>query len=81
MMGRFKKRELKNGRQRGFVDVVFPKPANGWVEGNDFLWESKKPIIEEMKPGDWVVFFGYRTPSGWRAKMVTKVFLGRKRWK
>ncbi len=74
ILGRFKKRESKNGRSRGFVDVVFPLPASRWKKGNDFLWEPKKLAKGEMKKGDWVVFFGYYAPSGWKAKFVMKVY-------
>lgn len=72
IVGRFKKRETRGGRLRGFVNTVFPKPASRWKEGNDFLWESK--AVLGLKEGDWVVFFGYRGPSGWKAKWVLKIF-------
>ena len=74
ILGKFKKKDLSNGRSRGFVDVVFPLPASHWTRGNDFLWESKKLISMELKKGDLVVFFGYRTPSGWRAKWIMKLY-------
>jgi len=74
ILGKFKKRESKKGRSRGFVDAVFPLPAGSWKEGNDFLWEPKKLISPEIKKGDRVVFFGYRASSGWKAKLVLKLF-------
>jgi len=73
ILGKFKKRESKKGRSRGFVDAVFPLPAGSWKEGNDFLWEMKK-IPRGIKKGDRVVFFGYRASSGWKAKLVLKLF-------
>jgi hypothetical protein len=75
ILGKFKKRESKNGHSRGFVNAVFPLPANCWTAGNDFLWEPKKPIPQEIREKDWIVFLGYRTPSGWKAKLVLKIFL------
>jgi hypothetical protein len=74
ILGKFKKRESKSGRSRGFVDVVFPRPAGQWTAGVDFLWEPKENISEEIKKGDWVVFFGYHARSGWKAKWVQKIF-------
>ena len=70
MLGRFKKR-MRHSRSRGFVDVVFPLPAGSWKVGNDFLLESAS---EEFGTGDWLLFFGYRSPSGWRAKLVLRLF-------
>ena len=74
VLGRFKKRESKNKRQRGFIDVVFPRPAGRWKIGTDFLWEPEKLISKEIKEGDMVVFFGYHSFSGWKAKLVLKLF-------
>lgn len=73
ILGRFKKRESKHNRERGFVNVVFPRPAGRWIKGNDFLWESKI-IPKEIEKGDLVVFFGYRSSSGWKATLVLKLF-------
>jgi len=56
------------------VNAVFPRPAGRWKIGNDFLWEPKKSISKEIKVGDMVVFFGYRAFSGWKAKLVLKLF-------
>jgi hypothetical protein len=42
--------------------------------GNDFLYESERAISKEIKKGDWVVYFGYRSSSGWKARLVAKIF-------
>lgn len=73
IVGKIKKKESGNGRLRGFVDAVFPLPANHWQKGVDFLWEPKK-LVPETRKGDRVIFFGYRSPSGWKAKWVLKLF-------
>lgn len=74
ILGRFKKRESKNGRERGFVTAVCPRPASRWIVGNDFLWEPRRTISKEIGEGSWIVFFGYRASSGWKAKLVVKLF-------
>jgi hypothetical protein len=74
ILGKFKKRESKAERERGFVNAVFPRPAGQWIVGNDFLWEPEKAISKEIKSGDWVIFRGYRAPSGWKARWVVKLF-------
>lgn len=74
--GRFKRKEATNGRLRGFAYAVFPKPASNWKERVDFLWEpkAKNSNFQELREEDWVIFFGYHTSSGWRAKLVIKLF-------
>ncbi len=74
ILGRFKKRESKNGQERGFVTAVCPRPAGRWIIGNDFLWKPKQKSSKEIKEGDIIVFFGYRKSSGWKAKLVVKLF-------
>ena len=74
ILGRFKKRELRRGHERWFANVVFPLPAGNWIPGNDFLWESKQIRLQKIDEGDWLVFFGYRSSSGWKAKWVLKIF-------
>lgn len=74
ILGRFKKRESKNGQERGFVTAVCPRPAGRWIMGNDFLWEPKQAIAKEIREGDLIIFLGYRKSSGWKARLVIKLF-------
>ncbi|MEI6297026.1 MAG: hypothetical protein WCO84_05285 [bacterium] len=74
IIGKFKKKISDNERERGFVNAVFPRPAGSWTIGNDFLWEPGTQISKEIKEGDWVLFFGYKSSSGWKARLVLKIF-------
>ena len=74
IFGEVKKIKQFDGGSRGFVNAVFPLPVSRWVsKKDDFLWQSDATETG-LKKGDRVVFFGYRTLSGWRAKMLFKIF-------